>query len=298
MQLQSWYHSCSAGFTLRGEHSVPSGKPVLHFLHGNGYCGRTYEPLLELLSADFDLFISDVQGHGNSDHGGRFHGWNRTAELCLEAWRAKGAVFGNVPLFAVGHSFGAVITSLMLSRRPNRCQRAVLLDPVLFPPAMIGLMALSDVVGLYARNTLARRARSRRHHWPDRATAYETLKGRGMFKGWTEAAMWAYVNHALKDVSSAEDGAGGVELKCRPAREAEIFGSYPRRLWAALDRVAPPTLVLRGDQTFPFAAKGIARWTATNPRVSEQVLPGGHCFMQEDPAASAAAIRAFLLAAG
>ncbi|NMG33999.1 alpha/beta fold hydrolase [Azoarcus sp. TTM-91] len=289
MQLQPWYHSCSAGFTLRGEHSVPSGKPVLHFVHGNGYCSRTYQPMLELLAPDFDLFLSDVQGHGNSDHGGRFHGWNRTADLCLEAWRSKAGLFGDVPVYAVGHSFGAVLTGLMLSRHPNRCKRAVLLDPVLFTPAMIGLMALSDVVGLYARNTLAQRARKRRAHWPDRETAFRALHERGMFKGWREEALWAYVNHALKDVE------GGVELKCKPAREAEVFGSYPRRLWASLERVHTPTLVLRGDRSYPFAAKAISRWAAQNPSIQEQEVPGGHCFMQEDPETSATLIRDFLL---
>ncbi|MFN4065426.1 MAG: alpha/beta hydrolase [Parazoarcus communis] len=291
MQLQAWYHSCSAGYTLRGEHSLPSGRPVLHFLHGNGYCGRTYEPMLARLTPHFDLFLSDVQGHGDSDHGGRFHGWNRTAELCLEAWRARGRIFGNVPVFAVGHSFGGVITSLMLARTPTQFSRAVLLDPVLFPPAMIGLMALSDVVGLYSRNALASRTRKRRHHWPDRLTAYQALEGRGMFKGWKEEALWAYVNHALRPAAD-----GGVELKCKPAREAEIFSSYPKRLWSQLDKIRTPTRVLRGEDTYPFAAKGIARLCASNAMVSQRTMVGGHCFMQEDPASSAEAIRDFLLA--
>ncbi len=289
MQLQAWYHSCSAGFTLRGEHSLPSGKPVLHFVHGNGYCGRTYEPMLARLTPHFDLFLSDIQGHGDSDHGGRFHGWNRTAALCLEAWHARGTLFGDVPVFAVGHSFGGVITSLMLAKAPDQFSRAVLLDPVLFPPAMIGLMALSDVVGLYSRNTLARRTRQRRHHWPDRQSAFTSLHERGMFKGWKEEALWSYVNHALRNTPE-----GGVELKCRPAREAEIFSSYPRRLWSSLARITTPTHVLRGEKTYPFAAKGITRWRDSNPAVSEQVMPGGHCFMQEDPARSAEAICAFL----
>ncbi|MBR0565999.1 alpha/beta hydrolase [Azoarcus sp. L1K30] len=291
MQLQAWYHSCSAGYTLRGEHSLPSGKPVLHFLHGNGYCGRTYEPMLARLAPHFDLFLSDVQGHGDSDHGGRFHGWNRTAELCLEAWRARGQIFRNAPVFAVGHSFGGVITSLMLAKAPTQFARAVLLDPVLFPPAMIGLMALSDVVGLYSRNTLASRTRKRRHHWPDRQSAFASLQGRGMFKGWKEEALWAYVNHALRNVAD-----GGVELKCKPAREAEIFSSYPRRLWSSLEKIRTPTLVLRGEDTYPFAIKGIERWCASNDAVSQRVMQGGHCFMQEDPAATAAAITDFLSA--
>ena len=51
MNLQPWAYTTSVQITLRGWHSIPSGKPVLHFLHGNGLCGRVYEPMLERLSA-------------------------------------------------------------------------------------------------------------------------------------------------------------------------------------------------------------------------------------------------------
>ena len=288
--LLAWSHRCSAGFTLRGEYSTPSGKPVLHFLHGNGYCGRTYWPMLQILQTDFDIFISDMQGHGDTDHGGRFHGWNRTAELALEAWRAQSDRFGAVAEFAVGHSFGGVITALMLAQAPEPFRRAVLLDPVLFTPLMIGAMALSDVVGLYRRNTLARKARARRRHWPDRAAAYANLHERGMFKGWTADALQAYVDSALQDRAE-----GGVELKCRPSREAEIFGSFPRRLWTSLAKVRIPVNVEYGAQTYPFVASAVHRWRSINPWISVAQVPGGHCFMQQDPPAAARRIKAFLL---
>lgn len=288
----SWSHPCSAGFTLRGEHSAPSGKPVIHFLHGNGYCGRVYWPMLQRLQADFDIFISDIQGHGDTDHGGRFHGWNRTAELCLEAWQAQSAQFGPVPQFVVGHSFGGVVSALMLAQAPSQFRRAVLLDPVLFTPVMIGAMALSDVVGLYQRNALASKARGRRREWPDRAAAYANFHERGMFKGWTAEALQAYVDYALKDTAE-----GGVELKCRPSREADIFGSFPRRLWSSLARVAVPVKVEYGEKSFPFIARSVQRWADLSPLIHGQPVAGGHCYMQQDPDAAAQRIKAFLLAA-
>jgi pimeloyl-ACP methyl ester carboxylesterase len=289
MHLQPWSHDSSAGFTLRGWHSPPSGKPLLHFLHGNGYCGRVYTPLLQRLAEDFDLWLCDVQGHGDTDHGGRFHGWNRSAELALEAFAAGNGDFAAVPRFALGHSFGGVLTSLMLAQQPQQFQRAVLLDPVLFTPAMIGVMALSDVVGLIRRNTLASKAHKRRSSWPDRASAHAALHGRGMFRGWTEEAFAAYVQHALKDSDK------GVELKCRPSREADIFSSFPKRLWPSLAKVTTPTQVLYGQRSYPFVAKSVARWCAGNGHVSAHVVAGGHCFMQEQPEDTAARVGDFLL---
>jgi pimeloyl-ACP methyl ester carboxylesterase len=292
MHLLPWSHDTSAGFTLRGWHTPPSGKPLLHFLHGNGYCGRVYTPMLAALAEDFDLWLCDVQGHGDSDHGGRFHGWNRNAELAVQAFEALRAPFGEVPRFALGHSFGGVLTSLILARHPELFRRAVLLDPVLFSPAMIGVMALSDVVGLAQRTGMAKKAQKRRRQWPDRASAYAALHGRGMFRGWDEEAFAAYIEHALKDVD------GAVELKCRPSREAEIFGSYPRRLWPSLAKVTTPTEVIHGVSTYPFVARSVARWCAGNGHVRSQVVLGGHCFMQEQPRDSAERVADFLLQRG
>ena len=292
MHLESWSYACSAGFTLRGWHSPPSGKPLLHFLHGNGYCGRVYEPLLACLAEDFDLWLCDVQGHGDSDHGGRFHGWNRSAELALDAFAVGRERFAGVPAFAAGHSFGGVLTALMLAQQPQLFRRAVLLDPVLFTPTMIGVMALSDVVGLSSRNTLASKARRRRQKWADRVAAHSALHGRGMFRGWTEAAFEAYINHALRDTEE------GVELKCRPSREADIFASFPKRLWPSLAKVVTPTQVLYGQHSYPFVARSVARWCAGNHHVHAQVVQGGHCFMQEQPEDSAERVLAFLTPQG
>ena len=57
-----------------------------------------------------------------------------------------------------------------------------------------------------------------------------------------------------------------------------------------------PTLVLRGENTYPFAARAVERWTRSNPVARREVLPGGHCFMQEDPDRAAGAVSAYLLA--
>ena len=76
----------------------------------------------------FDLWLSDAQGHGDSDHGGKFVGWNRSADLAVEAVKAQGQAFQGVPWFAAGHSFGGVLTSLIVAEHPKLFRAAVLLD--------------------------------------------------------------------------------------------------------------------------------------------------------------------------
>ncbi|WOE82011.1 alpha/beta hydrolase [Pseudomonas protegens] len=288
MQLLPWSYPCPEGFTLRGLRSEPSGKPLLHFLHGNGFCSMAYRPLLALLAESFDLWLSDVQGHGDSDHGGPFVGWNRTAELAAEAFEAGLKAYGDVPRYAVGHSFGGVLTSLIVAERPQLFGKAVMLDPVIFSPSMISSLRLLSALGLNRRHTLARKAAARRQHWPDRASAKAALANRGVFKGWSDEALNAYVEHALKD-----DGQG-VALKCSPEREVDIFSTFPRRLWRSLRRVQTPTLVIHGRDSYPYVARSIKRWAALNRHLSTQVIDGQHCFMQVDPVTSARSIAGFL----
>ncbi|NBF05935.1 alpha/beta fold hydrolase [Pseudomonas sp. Fl5BN2] len=288
MQLLPWSYPCPEGFTLRGLRSPPSGKPLLHFLHGNGFCSMAYRPMLALLAESFDLWLSDVQGHGDTDHGGPFLGWNRTAELAAEAFEAGLGAYGEVPRYAVGHSFGAVLTCLIVAERPQLFGKAVMLDPVIFTPSMIGSLKLLSALGLNRRHALARKAALRRQHWPDRASAKAALANRGIFKGWSDEALNAYVEHGLKD-----DGQG-VALKCAPEREVDIFSTFPRRLWRSLRQIETPSLVIHGRDSYPYVARSAQRWAALNQHLRTQVIEGQHCFMQVNPAQSAGSIKDFL----
>lgn len=292
MNLLPWAYSTCAQITLRGWHSTHSGKPVLHFLHGNGFCGRVYEPMLEHLSADFDLWLCDIQGHGDSDAGSRFLGWNRNAELAVEAFQAQRQMFGDVSVYAAAHSFGGVLSSLMMAQHPRLFKRAVLLDPVIFTPSMQVLIKITERLGFTGFNTLAKKTAVRRMHWPDRQAAYASLMGRGAFKGWTSEALTAFVDHALRPAEQ-----GGVQLKCSPQLEATIFSSAANGLWRALRQVQTPLLMLYGAETFPFVIKSAALWAHSNSNVRTEQVGGGHCFMQQDPAAAAQQVRAFLLTA-
>ncbi|MBV4504644.1 alpha/beta hydrolase [Pseudomonas sp. BW13M1] len=288
MELIPWSHECAEGFTLRGWRTPASGRPLLHFLHGNGFCSLVYQPMLMRLGEHFDLWLSDVQGHGDSDHGGAFCGWNRSAALAVEAFEVGRGEYGDVPRYALGHSFGGVLTGLILASEPQLFQRAVLLDPVLFSRRMIGVMGAAGMVGLHRRHALARKAATRRSHWPDREAAQASLQGRGIFKGWTDTALQAYVEHAIGDCGE------GVVLKCRPSREVEIFSSFPERMWQQLGSIQTPTRILYGEQTYPFVPHSVQRLAGLNARVSAQQVAGGHCFMQEDPQMAAEQVLAFL----
>lgn len=290
MHLIPWSFHTRYGFTLRGWHTPASGKPLLHFLHGNGFCARSYQPMLAQLAQDYDLFLSDAQGHGDSDHGGPFLGWNVAAELAAQALQQHRPLFGDVAVYGMGHSFGGVLTALMHAGHPGLFRGLVLLDPVLFPPSMILLARTLEGVRLFKKNPLAKAALRRRQHWPDQQSALQYLKSRSLFQSWHPDALAAYTEHALHHQQD------GSRLKCLPQREAEIFSSYPRGLWPALAKAQAPIAVLYGAETFPFVIKALNKWQQLKPQLQKQQLPGGHCFMQENPELAAAQVKATLLA--
>lgn len=287
MELIPWSFQTPEGFTLRGFHSAASGKPLLHVLHGNGYCSKMYWPLLAELAPYFDLFLSDAQGHGDSDHGGDFVGWNRCAELAALALKAHQAKFGQVPIIGLGHSFGGVLTALMQAEHPELFDEIVMLDPVLFTPSMLAAMQLLDWVGWYQRNPMAKKAHNRRSHWPDKQHCHQYLHERGMFKGWSAAALSSYIDHAL-----AHDEHGS-RLKCQSSREAEIFGSFPRNLWKKLNQSAGTKLLVYGKDTYPFVSKSASYWQKHQPNLQIEKVPGGHCFMQQHPKETATLLKQY-----
>lgn len=284
MQLDPWSFHTSPGFTLRGYRTAITGKPVLHMLHGNGFCSRMYQPMLHWLATHYDLFLSDAQGHGDSDHGGRFVGWNQSAKLAAEAWLAHKPDYGNVAVYGVGHSFGGVLTALIHTTAPSPFQAVILLDPVFFTPAMLTVMSALSGVRLYHKNPLAKAALRRRQHWPDRDAALHYLHNRGMFANWHPDALAAYIDHALKPSEH------GLSLKCLPEREADIFASYPEQLWQQLAQPCPAVKVLYADNSYDFIIKSLLKWRKCNNAVSIERVSGGHCFMQEQPQLAAQAI--------
>ncbi|OZG72207.1 hypothetical protein BTA51_17125 [Hahella sp. CCB-MM4] len=276
-----WEFPVDSEVTLRGWRSAPTGKPVIHFMHGNGFSGLTYWPLLSRLIEKYDLFLHDVLGHGDSDSGSVNWGWNRNAELANEVWASFDSEYQKAPLIGAGHSMGGVNTLLWAGRHPEVFSSLVLLDPILFSSTILFSFRMSEVLRLKLSNPLAAKTAVRRNEWTNEQEAVEYFTDRGMFKGWQPDAIKAYVQYAL-----AEDQMGTLRLKCPPLREAENFNMLPRKLWASIRRIKVPTHVLYGTDTYSFVIGSAKKACRVNRHFKAEAHPGGHCFMQEHPAST------------
>lgn len=280
---RAWTSSVGEGPSLRGRRAE-SGGPLLHFLHGNGFCGGVYWPFLSRFLPDYALFCHDFEGHGHSDAPQRFSGPRALIQRIPQVMAEQGLT-PERPLIGIGHSYGAALTLRVAAENPGLFRALVMLDPIAMPTsAWLGV----KLAAALRRNPIAQAARRRRDRWASRAEVLERLSGRGIYAGWTELALHCFVEHATRD-----DEDGTRVLCCPKSLEAEIFDQpiYP---WRAFPTVQVPILYLYGTGSYSFIPWAARLAQRANPRVSVQTLDGGHCYMQQDPVAAADAVRAFL----
>ena len=251
----------------------PGGCPLLA-LHGwldNAASFAVLGPLLQ----GCEVVALDLPGQGRSAH--------RSADASYQIWDDLPEILGVADALGwdsfclLGHSRGAIISTLLASAFPERVQQLVLLDAVSpqalpqeeFPRQM--RRALRDKVAL-----LARQARV----FADTGQAIATRTARGLGE---DAA-------ALLVPRSLRACAGG---QCWTT-DARLHGASPVKLSEAqieamLQALDMPTLLLlaAGDESSP------GRWMQEHARrhiASLQVaeVPGGHHFHMEAQAAEVA----------
>lgn len=278
-----WSSSAGTGPTLRGRR-YDGPATTLHFVHGNGFCGGVYWPMLQQLMPHYGLFCVDLEGHGDSDPPARFSGSTAIARRIAAVIADQQP--GGQTLVGMGHSYGAALTVRAAAENPRLFRALVLLDPILLPtPLWLGTRLLARL----GRNPIANAARRRRAQWPSREQASARLKDRGIYRGWLDDAFDCFIEYATRDE------AGERVLSCPKWLEAEIF-DHPLYPWRALRQLQCPVLLVHGSQTYPFVAPAARKARKLVPALDVRVQSGGHCFMQEAPQTTAATIHEFLRA--
>lgn len=257
--------------------------PDVLFLHANGFCAGSYEPVVAALRGTLRCFALDLWGHG------RTAAPHELSSMTMEAMAADvAAVLDAWPsptVQLVGHSLGGIVATLVERERPERVRRLVLCEPVILAPPPLtdrteGPSPMSDA------------ARRRRRVWPDRETMRERYAARPPMDGFTPAALDAYLRYGVRD---RDDGT--VELACDPELEAAVFemtpgprGGWPA--WEHLARLRTPTTIVSGRTT--ALPPGLFAMQAERAGCEHVELDGGHLFPHEDPAATARLLASLL----
>lgn len=219
------------------------GKPLLLFLHANGFCASAYRQLLAPLAADYEIVAPDLRGHGRTTLPADPHthrSWDVYAVdsvTFVSRWR-------RVPDVIAGHSMGAT-TALLTAARLDIVPRLALIEPVILPRPVYWV-ARSPLHALNRnRMPIARQARRRRNGWPDRASALARYEKHPGFARWADGVVADYLEDGLRVVPD-EDG-GGVALACDPQWEAANYEAQGHNPARAAQRVGGAVSALKAQ---------------------------------------------------
>lgn len=249
---------------------------VIH--HANGFCAATYALIAVALRERFRVVAFDARGHGDStpvDAVGNSDAylWSRLASDYAAALAHLLGTTGRDGIrYAIGHSFGGVLTLAAAAERPGLIDEALLLDPVILPP-------LSERSKRSVRGPdLANMARRRRAVFPSREVAYRHFAGRGLFEAFRPEALALYVSEGMEETPSGE-----VRLKCHPEVEAAVFDrGATMDIFALAHRIETRTHILHAKRgNFPLAA--YAALAGEMPDASVESCDAGHLFAMEEP---------------
>ena len=281
-RLESWSVQINGHAVGGYRSSGDSARAQICWLHGNGFNSLAYAPILQALEqADpgCQLYTTDLPGHGLSQPCGRgWPNWRSMAKTVEQAMRQQLIEPATNERIGIGHSLGGVVTLLQAHQYPQRFDRVLLLDPVLFPTGLQIAQQTAKSLGIWPLLPLPKASRRRRSQWESPQAMAQQLSTKRLYRDWHPQSLQGYVSAGHRTMDEGD----GIELRCAPEWEAKIFASYPYRLNQAIREVQVPVHILCAHNSFPFVLKGAQRAAKVNPNISFERFGQGHCFPMEE----------------
>ncbi|MCP5028248.1 MAG: alpha/beta hydrolase [Actinomycetia bacterium] len=209
------------------------GLPPVLFCHGNGLAGAMWLPVAERLAGLIRPILVDFRGHGSSDNEPSLDvHWDRIGEDLGAVVSQVSELAGPAPLFGVGHSLGGAILLRFEGQHPGTFAGLTVFEPIVLPP---------DASPPMNPLPIAQLARKRRMEFDSVDEMVERFSLRPPFNRCRSEAVRAYAEAGTRPTPD-----GRVRLACDGELEARIFESEHIDIWAVLDRVECPVLVLAG----------------------------------------------------
>jgi len=260
--------------------------PLLHLAHANGFPPGAYRLLAEVLAERYHVIALPSRPLWPGSRPEEAPSWRVLADDLVEGLDSLSAD----GLVGVGHSLGGILTLWAALARPTLFRAAVLVDPVILPPAWLWGVRLMRSLGWQQRQPLVQGALRRRRMWPSREDCYEHYRDKPFFATWPDAALHDYVDSTTRPRPD-----GQVELAYPPEWEAHIFATAPTDVWHDVRLLRTPALVIRGEHSGTFTPSAQARLARRLPEAAFATIEGaGHLAPMEKPTEVGAAILSFL----
>jgi pimeloyl-ACP methyl ester carboxylesterase len=252
--------------------------PAVVLLHGYAEDSRMWKPLAIALAPRFTVIAPDLPGIGNSSTP------SSGLDMKTSAIRVRDAVhaLGYKQVRVVGHDIGLMVAYAYATMYPHEVERLALMDA--FLPGVAGWEAIYNNPDLWHF----------RFHGPTPLALVTGRENIYFSYFWNDLA--ANKEHSL----SAESRREYIAAYSRPGRMAAgwaYFASFPKTAtdFAELARtkLSIPVLSIGGDKSLGVALGAQTKLVASDVTVVV-IKNAGHWIMEEQPAATMAALTQFL----
>lgn len=256
------------GLTYRYLQWGGNDSPALLMVHGLRSYARTWEPVARLLGGAHRVIAPDLRGRGES-------AWDPRRDYHLDAYVSDleqlVARLGLARFAFVGHSLGGTVGYVYAARHPDQVAALVVED--------IGPGSSTNTEG-------ARRILREMRQTP---TGFDSLDAaraywRRLRPHITEDALTSRVRNTVRPDG---DGRYSWSLDMAGIAAARLAGdpAGPVDLWACVDALRCPTLVIRGDHSDFLPRETCEQMARRQPLLRWAELPGaGHYAHDDNPA--------------
>lgn len=266
--------------------STLTGKPILHFVHANGFPSLTYQPLFEVWEQVFTvefiaLFGTDCN-YPPDNH------WQSLTHQVLDNIDKICKKHGVPHVVAVGHSVGAVTTLQASAIDPTHISQIIALDPSLLM-GKNSFIAQCAKIADHALHRLpkyrhyfmdkispAGKSKHRKDTFDSREIAHDNLRPKGLFKAFDENAFQLYIEHGFLPKDDK------FTLAIPKAIEVAIFRTMPSLYWAKSLTLFRPTTLIAGQDSY-FTHIGSYHKVANKWGIHVIYTSGTHMFPLEHP---------------
>jgi lipase len=245
-----------------------SGAPPVVCLHGVTAHGQRFRRLAEeRLAPRFHVLALDLRGHGRST-------WDEPWDLETHVADVLDTLDLRAPW--IGHSFGGRVVMEIAARRPELVERAVLLDPAMFVPPLIGEQLAEEALSV-----------------PSFASFEDALSWREQVGGLARTPREFLEEDLTQHLAESEDGR--LRLRYSPQTVSAAYRAMGTVPPPPFESLRLPTLLVVGALSKIVGAGEVELYReALGDLLEVVVVPGGHVVLWDAYEETAAAVERFL----